>query len=159
MPAEFHFLRPDWLWALPLVILVTVLLAQRRLGAGSWQNVVSAALQPHVLSVAPNRKAEYRWWLLGLGGVLAVLALAGPAWQRIEQPVFRSDQALVIALDLSRSMDAAGHCAEPPAACAAEDSRHTRAAQERPDRVARVFGERVHGYAADQRYRHDRGAG
>ena len=32
--------------------------------------------------------------------------MAGPAWERVEQPVFRSDQALVIALDLSRSMDA-----------------------------------------------------
>ena len=38
--------------------------------------------------------------------MLAVVALAGPAWQSIEQPVFRSEQALVIALDLSRSMDA-----------------------------------------------------
>lgn len=106
MLAEFHFLRPDWLWALPLVLLVTVLLAQRRLGPGGWRNVVSVALQPYVLSVTPNRGDGYRWWLLGIAAVLAVLALAGPAWQRIEQPVFRSDQALVIALDLSRSMDA-----------------------------------------------------
>jgi len=106
MLADFHFLRPDWLWALPLVLLATVLLARRRLGPGSWQNVVAPSLIPYVLSSSPNKKAEYRWWLLGLGGVLAVLALAGPAWQRMDQPVFRSDQALVIALDLSRSMDA-----------------------------------------------------
>ena len=106
MLAEFHFLRPDWLWALPLVILATALLAHRRLAAGSWQNVVSATLAPFVLSHSQNKQGQYRWWLLGLGGVLAVVALAGPAWQRIEQPVFRSDQALVIALDMSRSMDA-----------------------------------------------------
>lgn len=106
MPAEFHFLRPDWLLALPLVVLAVVLLARRRLGAGNWQTVVSPALAPHVLSRSPNAKDAHRWWLLGLGGVLAVVALAGPAWQRIEQPVFRSDQALVIALDMSRSMDA-----------------------------------------------------
>jgi Ca-activated chloride channel family protein len=106
MLAEFHFLRPDWLWALPLVILATALLAHRRLAAGSWRNVVSPALAPFVLSHSQNKQGQYRWWLLGLGGVLAVVALAGPAWQRIEQPVFRSDQALVIALDMSRSMDA-----------------------------------------------------
>ena len=106
MLAEFHFLRPDWLWALPLVILAIALLAHRRLAAGSWQNVVSPALAPFVLSHSQNKQGQYRWWLLGLGGVLAVMALAGPAWQRIEQPVFRSDQALVIALDMSRSMDA-----------------------------------------------------
>jgi Ca-activated chloride channel family protein len=106
MPAEFHFLRPEWLWALPAVILITALLAHRRLAAGSWRNIVSPALAPYVLSMSQNRQGRYRWWLLGLGGVLAVVALAGPAWQRIEQPVFRSDQALVIALDMSRSMDA-----------------------------------------------------
>jgi Ca-activated chloride channel family protein len=61
---------------------------------------------PYVLSRAPGRGADYRWWLLAIGGVLAALALAGPSWQRIEQPVFRAEQALVVALDLSRSMDA-----------------------------------------------------
>ncbi|MGI9272542.1 MAG: VWA domain-containing protein [Woeseiaceae bacterium] len=106
MFAEFHFLRPEWLWALPFVILATVLLAHRRLGPGNWQNVVAPALVPYVLSVSLNKQAEYRWWLLGLGGILAALAMAGPAWERIEQPVFRSDQALVVALDMSRSMDA-----------------------------------------------------
>ncbi len=106
MPAEFHFLRPEWLWALPAVVAATWLLAHRKLGPGSWQNVVDPALAPHVLSRSASRGADFRWWLVGLGGVLATLALAGPAWQRIDQPVFRSDQALVIALDLSRSMDA-----------------------------------------------------
>ena len=106
MPADFHFLRPDWLWALPLIIAAVVLLAYRKLGVGNWQNVVDPALAPFVLSRSAKRRSDYRWLLLGLGGVLAVIALAGPAWQRIEQPVFRSDQALVVALDLSRSMDA-----------------------------------------------------
>ena len=106
MPAEFHFLRPEWLWAIPAVIAAAVLLARRQLGPGNWQRVVDPALVPHVLSGSPRRKADPRWWLLGLAGIIGVVSLAGPAWQRIEQPVFRSDQALVIALDLSRSMDA-----------------------------------------------------
>jgi Ca-activated chloride channel family protein len=106
MPAEFHFLRPEWLWAIPAVIATAVLLARRQLGPGSWQRVVDPALAPHVLSGSAYRKSDLRWWLLGITGVIGVLSLAGPAWQRIEQPVFRSDQALVVALDLSRSMDA-----------------------------------------------------
>jgi Ca-activated chloride channel family protein len=106
MPADFHFLRPEWLWAIPAVIVGAILLARRQLGPGSWQKVVDPALAPHVLSGSSNRKSDLRWWLLGIGGVVAALSLAGPAWERIEQPVFRSDQALVVALDLSRSMDA-----------------------------------------------------
>jgi Ca-activated chloride channel family protein len=106
MLADFHFLRPEWLWAVPLVIACAILLARRQLGPGSWQNVVDAALAPHVLASSAVRRADMRWWLLGIGGVLGAIAIAGPAWQRVEQPVFRSDQALVIALDMSRSMDA-----------------------------------------------------
>ena len=106
MFAEFHFLRPEWLWAAPAVIAAALLLASRKLGTGRWYNVVDPSLAPHVLSRSAARGVDQRWWLVGLGGVLAVVALAGPAWQRIDQPVFRSDQALVIALDLSRSMDA-----------------------------------------------------
>jgi len=106
MPAEFHFLRPEWLWALPVVLLLTLGLARRQLAPGSWQRVVSPALVPYVLSTKPTSGLSYRWWLMGLGGLLATLALAGPSWSRIEQPVFRSEQAVVIALDLSRSMDA-----------------------------------------------------
>ena len=106
MLSDFHFLRPEWLFGIPAVVAVAMLLARGRLGAGNWQAVIDEALIPHVLSQNPGRGNDARWWLLGLAGVLACVALAGPAWQRIEQPVFRAEQALVIALDLSRSMDA-----------------------------------------------------
>ena len=106
MPAEFHWLRPEWLFAIPVIVFIAVLLARGKLGAGNWQSVIDPQLMPFVLSRDPGRGTDYRWWLLGFGGVIAVVALAGPAWQRIEQPVFRAEQALVLALDLSRSMDA-----------------------------------------------------
>lgn len=106
MPAEFLWLRPDWLWALPLVVLLTFAMARRELAPGNWQRIIDPALAPYVLSRSASRRYSYRWWLLALGGVLGVLSLAGPSWNRLEQPVFRSEQAMVIALDLSRSMDA-----------------------------------------------------
>ncbi len=106
MPAEFHFLRPEWLLAVPLVIAFAWYAARRRLRPGSWLTVIDPALQPHVLARAREQGIDWRWWLLGCGGSIAAIALAGPAWERIEQPVYRSGQAMVIALDLSRSMDA-----------------------------------------------------
>ena len=106
MPADFHWIRPAWLLAIPVVVAVAVLLARRQLGAGHWRDIIDPALMPYVLSRTPGRDSDYRWWLLGLAGIVASAALAGPAWQRIDQPVFRSDQAMVVALDLSRSMDA-----------------------------------------------------
>ena len=106
MPADFHWLRPEWLWALPLVALLAYALSRRELAPGNWQRIVDPALAPFVLSRKASNRYRYRWWLMALCGFIGVASLAGPAWNRIEQPVFRSEQAMVIALDLSRSMDA-----------------------------------------------------
>ena len=107
MPDEFRFLRPEWLWLIPVVLAAVLVFVCRRLAPGSWQHLVDPALAPHVLSVSRSAAGrDFRGLLLGVVGVAGSLALAGPAWERIEQPVFRSDQALVVALDLSRSMDA-----------------------------------------------------
>jgi len=105
--ADFHFLRPAWLLALAVLPAILLLMHRRRRAGGPWEQVVAPELRPYVLdapdSVAPSGSAR---WLLVIGATLAVLALAGPAWRKLPQPVFRSQAALVIALDLSRSMDA-----------------------------------------------------
>ncbi|MBJ90072.1 MAG: hypothetical protein CMO98_09455 [Woeseia sp.] len=106
MPDDFHFLRPEWLLTLPFVAMIIWLLMRRQLVPGSWQAIIEPALAPFVLSTGQSKNLNYRWWLMLVGALLAALALAGPSWNRVEQPVFRSEQAVVIALDLSRSMDA-----------------------------------------------------
>jgi len=105
---EFHFLRPLWLLALiPLALLSWRLYRLGREG-GDWRRVCDPALLPYILvhdgGGQPARRAAR---LFGLGGVLAILALAGPVWERLPAPAFRNDAALVIALDLSRIMEAA----------------------------------------------------
>jgi len=105
--SELHLLRPLWLLGLPLLPLLLWALHRRRGGHGHWEGVCDPALLPFV--VQPGRGGGNRGGLalLGLGGLLILLALAGPSWQRLPQPVFQGTSALVIALDLSRSMDAA----------------------------------------------------
>jgi Ca-activated chloride channel family protein len=44
--------------------------------------------------------------LIMLATSLSIFALAGPVWEKLPQPVFREESALVIALDLSQSMHA-----------------------------------------------------
>ncbi|MBF0219621.1 MAG: VWA domain-containing protein [Gammaproteobacteria bacterium] len=107
LPADFHFLRPLWFVALlPLLLLLRGL--RRRHGErGQWQQVCDVALLPYIL-IDRGSSQESRWSLLwpGLLGVLLITALAGPVWERIPQPLFRSQAAMVLLLDLSRSMDA-----------------------------------------------------
>ncbi|MCP5467585.1 MAG: VWA domain-containing protein [Sinobacteraceae bacterium] len=104
---DFHFLRPAWLLALlPFALLVWWHVRGGGRG-GSWARVVDEALRPYVMQDDRASRGGRRLPLLALAGLLAVLALAGPTWQRIPVPVFREDSALVIALDLSLSMNAA----------------------------------------------------
>ena len=88
MPADFQFLRPEWLWAIPAVIATAILLARRQLGPGSWQHVVDPALAPHVLSGSPRRKSDLRWWLLGVAGVMVSVLLLPSLALRLTVPVY-----------------------------------------------------------------------
>ena len=104
--AEFHFIRPYWLLALIPAIAVIILLLKNKLNQGNWSNVCDAALLPYVLQEKPVHQTR---WALSAGAfscLLVIISLAGPTWERLPSPVFRNDAALVIALDLSRSMDA-----------------------------------------------------
>jgi Ca-activated chloride channel homolog len=103
--ADFHFLRPLW-WCALLPLLVFWWLQRNRLQSGSWRAVVDAKLLSHLLVGVDQKQKRRSVWML-LGGLLAIAALAGPAWRKIDTPVFSKQSALVVALDLSRSMDAA----------------------------------------------------
>jgi Ca-activated chloride channel family protein len=102
----FHFLRPEWLWGLFPLVGLLLLLAKRGANAHVWESVCDSHLLPHVLVGTTGAKSYSPIILLGLGWTLALVALAGPVWSQLPQPVFRAESALVIVLDVSRSMDA-----------------------------------------------------
>jgi Ca-activated chloride channel family protein len=101
---SLHFLHPAWLLALPPLLMLTIWLARASSNDGSWSRIVDSQLLP-LLRVAEGRRARSVWPLL-LGSVwtLAVLALAGPAWNHTESPAFRIPASWVLVLDLSPSM-------------------------------------------------------
>lgn len=105
--AEFHFLRPAWLLLLPVGAWLIWQLLRGRAEGGGWRSVVAAELRTYVLA-EPEVLRDSRAALSAplAAWAIAVVALAGPTWERVAVPAFRSDEALVVALDLSRSMDA-----------------------------------------------------
>lgn len=106
IPEHFHFLRPWWLLALLPLLIVMWLMLKKRLGSRDWEAVVDPELLPHVLTAGRGGNRRWPVLLTAVCGLLAIFALAGPAWNKLPQPVYSSRSALVIALDLSRSMDA-----------------------------------------------------
>ena len=105
--AEFHFIRPYWLLAVIPYLVILVLMLRNKLNRGNWSAVCDAALLPYILQEKAARQSRWPLTAGAIAALLVIIALAGPTWKRLPSPVFRNDSAVVIALDLSRSMDAA----------------------------------------------------
>lgn len=103
---DFHFLRPLWLLALPLGPLLVWILWRRLHQGVQWREVCDPHLLPHLLVTPAAARRQWPYWALAGTLALSVVALAGPAWERLEQPVYRTLNARAVVLDLSRSMDA-----------------------------------------------------
>jgi Ca-activated chloride channel family protein len=104
--SHFHFLHPYWLLALPPLLALTIWLGRRRGRDGAWPRLLDGELLS-LLRLSEGGAGRSPWLLVGLIWTLAVLALAGPTWQRQITPAYRSPAAWVVALELSPSMDAA----------------------------------------------------
>ncbi len=104
MPEQFHFLQPLWLLALIPLALLVWRLRRTATGDNPWARIIDARLQPLLLMGQTHRVGHFLLWLLGLGWLLATLALANPVWEKQPRPLFQTSAARVIVLDLSRSM-------------------------------------------------------
>lgn len=108
--SAFHFLRPYWLLALlPAGLLLWALWRSRTRGS-AWSAVIEPGLLARLWLEPPGQGSRRALWLLGAAWLLATLALAGPTWQRMPLPAWRSLAARVVVLDLSPSMNTA----DPP---------------------------------------------
>lgn len=103
---ELYFLRPAWLAAIPLVMVCAMAIWRRGKRAGDWRTVCDPHLLNHLLHDRSARGHIQVALLTVAVGVLAVVALAGPAWDKLQQPMMRTLYGRVVVLDLSRSMDA-----------------------------------------------------
>ena len=102
---EFHFLRPIWLIGLAPLGLLLWRLSRGDGSTEVWRDVCDAHLLPFLLV---GSAIQRRWWLrlIGFAWLICIIALAGPTWSKLEQPIYKGKSARVILLDLSLSMDA-----------------------------------------------------
>lgn len=106
MIGDFHFLRPWWLLGVLFAVALWQLAAHRSDMRARWRDMIAVHLLDHLMvtniSAARFRPYHLTAALLALGAIAA----AGPTWKR-EHPPFVEDTApLVIAADLSQTMDA-----------------------------------------------------
>jgi Ca-activated chloride channel family protein len=102
----FHFLRPEWLLLLLPAALVVWLVERDEDPLRPFKGLIAPHLLPHLVIGGRGRWRVRPIHLTALGLFLASIALAGPTWQREAPPFAQEKAALVVALDLSRGMDA-----------------------------------------------------
>jgi len=100
-----HFIRPLWLFLLPLVVFLPWAWKRTRRPAGDWSRVCD----PHLLrwlsvKQVAGQSGHGGPWLAALALLVVILALAGPSWQKLPDTSFSARDARVIVVDLSRSM-------------------------------------------------------
>jgi len=104
--SNFHFLRPMWFWALVPGLGLWVLMVFEQSKSYRWRNVIAPHLLKHLVR-HPKQRPWIRPTAIALPClVISVLSLAGPTWERQKNPFVRDEAPLVVALDLSQSMDA-----------------------------------------------------
>lgn len=104
MIGDLHFLRPWWLLAIVPAIVIWLLVRRRQDTARAWRGIVAPHLLPHLLSGKNQRVRFGPLQLIGLGWIVAVVALAGPTWRREPAPFAEDTAALAIVVKVTPSM-------------------------------------------------------
>ncbi|MXX06137.1 MAG: VWA domain-containing protein [Gammaproteobacteria bacterium] len=107
--SEFHFLRPWWLLALIPAAIFVLALWRVNSALSAWDKAIDKDLLPYLLDRSRNAAQRTPLMLLLCAWVLSTVALAGPVWEKLPQPVQQREDALVIVMDLSLSMFAQDH--------------------------------------------------
>ena len=102
--ANFHFLRPLWLLTLIPALLLIYYLWHLNESVSSWDRAIDKDLLPYLLDTNKSAAERTPLILLLVLWTLTSIALAGPVWEKIAQPVQERQDALVIVYDQSLSM-------------------------------------------------------
>ncbi|WP_285420347.1 tetratricopeptide repeat protein [Pseudomonas sp. efr-133-TYG-5] len=99
-----HWFRPWWLLLLPLLGWLIWQLWHRQKRAGRWQMILPPAFHATLLSGGSGRNSKMPWVALGAAWLLAIGALLGPSWERVEQTSQKPADPLVVVLELTPEM-------------------------------------------------------
>ncbi|MFT6033181.1 MAG: Ca-activated chloride channel family protein [Arenicella sp.] len=99
---HFHFIRPEWLWGLPLAVFAWLIVKNQR-GDQQWSSHIPKAMLAALQIGKSTQSNGWKWSLLVLWlGV--IIAAAGPTWDQQASPTVQNQKAVVLVLDLSPSM-------------------------------------------------------
>ena len=100
----FHFLRPYWLIALLLPIVWSWIIFKKETVQSSWVGVCDMHLLKYLLIRGEDSQRRLPYVLAMLIMFVSAIALAGPTWQKKENPGLSADNPVMILLSMSDDM-------------------------------------------------------
>ncbi|WP_283107934.1 VWA domain-containing protein [Shewanella basaltis] len=98
-----HFIRPEWLLALLPVAVISLLFWRRHSQQSAWKQYIAPHLSQLLITQSVTNTSQPKWLLIACW-LIAVIALAGPAVNKQNLPVFATEQGRVLIMDMSLSM-------------------------------------------------------
>jgi Ca-activated chloride channel family protein len=102
----FHFLRPEWLAALPLIVLTWWIVRKRAAGQTSVGELVAPHLRDALTVNKDSRGGPIPVDGVAVAALALTLAAAGPTWSKQPSPWFAETAPLVVAIEVTDSMRA-----------------------------------------------------
>ncbi|MFT5519529.1 MAG: Ca-activated chloride channel family protein [Enterobacterales bacterium] len=102
---HFHFLRPYWLLVTIPVIFIVLSFSRRDDSMAFWKDVMSKEIIAKLTVSGTGENWLTPKTLLIAVALVASLVLAGPTWRQQNSPFTEDKSALIIALDVSQTMN------------------------------------------------------
>jgi len=105
---NFHFIRPEWLFALiPAALLGFVLLKKRgSKDSTEWMRLVDSHLLKHMtVDASSEKRKRYLPPVIAAIVITGIAGVAGPSWQQSDVPTFKGGEPIVTVLSLAQSMN------------------------------------------------------
>ncbi|OUR61989.1 hypothetical protein A9Q74_05900 [Colwellia sp. 39_35_sub15_T18] len=111
--SHFHFIRPWWFLALIALFFALWLLKKHRFNHSPWNKFLPAHLSQVLVEGADAHTTKTKLSFFSsqgnlikpfIMGLLTIIALAGPTWQKLPQPVYQTERGSVLIMDMSYSM-------------------------------------------------------
>jgi len=100
---DFHFIRPFWFLALFALFIAIYLLKRMRVSQSGWQGLLPKHLADVLITKSKTNK-PFSLIVPFIVGLLTIIALAGPSWNKLPQPVYQLARGSVLIMDMSYSM-------------------------------------------------------
>ncbi len=101
---DFHFLRPYWLLALVIPVLLFCMIMGKTYVQSAWSKVCDKNLLDFLLVKGSGQKGNYLKYSMPLSALFLVIALAGPTWMKKDNPALSMDNPVMILLNMSGEM-------------------------------------------------------